>query len=67
MSVYAGIDVHCNRSQVGVIDAGGEVLANRNLPNEVEAILCVLGGPAVWHSRGIRGRVRLGWQSGGVG
>jgi hypothetical protein len=30
MSVYAGIDVHRKRSQVAVIDQGGQVLANRN-------------------------------------
>jgi hypothetical protein len=33
MSVYVGIDVHRKRSQVAVIDSGGEVLANRNVPN----------------------------------
>jgi transposase len=32
------------RSQVAVIDQGGEVLANRNLPNEVKPILSVIGG-----------------------
>jgi len=32
MSVYVGIDVHRKRSQVAVIDTGGEVLANRNVP-----------------------------------
>ena len=44
MSVYVGIDVHRKRSQVAVIDAGGEVLANRNVPNGVEPILKVIGG-----------------------
>ena len=44
MSVYVGIDVHRKRSQVAVIDAGGEVLANRNVPNGVETILGVIGG-----------------------
>jgi transposase len=44
MSVCAGIDVHRKRSQVAVIDAGGEVLANRNVPNGVETILGVIGG-----------------------
>ena len=33
MSAYVGIDVHRKRSQVAVIDASGEVLANRNVPN----------------------------------
>jgi transposase len=44
MSVYVGIDVHRKRSQVAVIDATGEVLANRNVPNGVEPILKVIGG-----------------------
>jgi transposase len=44
MSVYVGIDVHRKRSQVAVIDAIGEVLVNRNVPNGVEPILEVIGG-----------------------
>src|SRR5215475_3936703 len=44
MSVYVGIDVHRKRSQVAVINAKGEVLANRNVPNGVEPILKVIGG-----------------------
>src|SRR5258708_28857387 len=44
MSVYVGIDVHRKRSQVAVIDAGGEVLANRHVPNGGEPILKVIGG-----------------------
>jgi hypothetical protein len=44
MSVYVGIDVHRKRCQVAVIDAGGEVLANRNVPNGAEPILKVIGG-----------------------
>jgi len=44
MSVYVGIDVHRKRSQVAVIDAKGEVLANRNVPNGAEPILRVIGG-----------------------
>jgi hypothetical protein len=44
MSVYAGIGVHRKRSQVAVIDAKGEVLANRNVPNGAEPILRVIGG-----------------------
>jgi hypothetical protein len=44
MSVYVGIDVHRKRSQVAVIDAKGEVLANRNVPNGTEPILKVIGG-----------------------
>ena len=44
MSVYVGLDVHRKRSQVAVIDQGGEVLVNRNVPNGVEPILKVIGG-----------------------
>src|SRR6516164_6913827 len=44
MSVYVGIDVHRKRSQVAVVDAKGEVLVNRNVPNGVEPILTVIGG-----------------------
>jgi transposase len=44
MSVYVGIDVHRKRSQMAVIDEGGEVLASRNVPNGVEPILRVIGG-----------------------
>jgi transposase len=44
MSVYVGIDVHRKRSQVAVIGTGGEVLANRNVPNGAEPILKVIGG-----------------------
>jgi hypothetical protein len=44
MSVYVGIDVHRKRSQVAVIDANGEVLTNRNVPNGAEPILKVIGG-----------------------
>jgi hypothetical protein len=44
MSAYVGIDVPRKRSRVAVIDAKGEVLANRNVPNGVEPILKVIGG-----------------------
>ena len=43
MSVYVGIDVHRKRSQVAVVNEGGEVLANRNVPSGVEPILSVIG------------------------
>jgi hypothetical protein len=43
MSVYVGIDVHRKRSQLAVVDATGDVLANRNVPNGVEPILKVIG------------------------
>ena len=36
--------MHRKRSQVAIIDADGEVLANRNVPNGVEPILKVIGG-----------------------
>src|SRR6516165_8970773 len=44
MSVYVGIDVHRKRSQVAVINARGEVIANRNVPNGAAPILTVIGG-----------------------
>ena len=44
MSVYVGIDVHRKRSQVAVINEGGEVLANRNVPNGTQPVLGVIGG-----------------------
>src|SRR6266487_1990954 len=44
MSVYVGIDVHRKRSQVAVVNEGGEVLANRNVPNGVRPVLSVIGG-----------------------
>ncbi len=43
MSVYVGIDVHRNRSQVAVIDEGGKVLASRNAPNGAKPVLSVIG------------------------
>src|SRR5215469_10390564 len=43
MSVYVGIDVHRKRSQVAVVDEGGEVLVNRNVPNGVRPVLPVIG------------------------
>jgi hypothetical protein len=39
-----GTGVYRKRCQVAVIDAKGEVLANRNVPNAVEPILQVIGG-----------------------
>jgi transposase len=43
MSVYVGIDVHRKRSQVAVVDQGGQVLVNRNVPNGTETVLGVIG------------------------
>src|SRR5260221_10343425 len=64
MSVYVGIDVHRKRSQVAVIDSGGEVLANRNVPDGTETILGVIGGLPPGTPAAIRGRVRLGVAAG---
>jgi transposase len=44
MSVYVGIDVHRERSDVAVTDQSGEVLTNRNVSNGAEHILKVTGG-----------------------
>ena len=38
MSACVGIDVHRKRSQVEVINEGGEVLANRNAPNGLKPL-----------------------------
>jgi transposase len=43
MSVYVGIDVHRKRSQIAVVNAGGTVQVNRNVPNGVESVLAVIG------------------------
>jgi transposase len=64
MSVYVGIDVHRERSQVAVVDEGGKVLANRNVPNGVEPILRVIGGlpagtPAAYETAFGRGLLEL--------
>jgi hypothetical protein len=44
MSDYVGIDVHRKRSQVAVINEGGEVLADRNVPNGTQPVPGVPGG-----------------------
>src|SRR5690348_6704299 len=44
MSVYVGLDVYRERSQVAVIDEAGQVLANRNVANGVQPSLKVIGG-----------------------
>ena len=43
MSVYVGVDVHRKRLQVAVVDEGGAVRVNRNVPNGVEPVLSVIG------------------------
>jgi transposase len=64
MSVYVGIDVHRKRSQVAMIDEGGEVLANRNVPNGVKPVLSVIGGlpagtPAAYEALAGGSRLRV--------
>src|SRR5256886_13929142 len=61
MSVYVGIDVHRKRSQVAVIDAKGEVLANRNVPNGVEPILKVIGGLPPVTPAALEAALGTGW------
>src|SRR6266516_295179 len=60
MSVYVGIDVHRKRSQVAVVDEGGVVQVNRNVPNGVEPVLGGDRGAAGGYAGGVRGGVRLG-------
>jgi transposase len=43
MSVYVGIDVHRNRSQVAVVDESGQVQLNRNVVNGSEPFLRLIG------------------------
>src|SRR5262245_25990365 len=67
MSVYVGIDVHRKRSQVAVVDTGGEVLANRNVPNGTEPILKGDRRLAAGSTGRVRGRVRHGVAGGAAG
>jgi hypothetical protein len=72
MSVYVGIDVHRKRSRVAVVNEGGEVLANRNVPNGVKPILSVIGLSCltlvgrIRISRYVTGRARV-WGRRGTG
>jgi transposase len=43
MSVYVGMDVHCKRSQVALLDHDGVQLLNRNPPNDPAELTAVLG------------------------
>src|SRR5215813_13956521 len=67
MSVYVGIDVHRKRSQVAVINAKGEVLANRNVPNGVEPILKVIGGLPPGTPAAFEAAFGTGWLAGATG
>jgi hypothetical protein len=67
MSVYVGIDVHRKRSQVAVVDAGGEVLANRNVPDGVRPILSVLGQLPAGPSAAFEAAFDWGWLPGAAG
>ena len=67
MSVYVGIDVHRKRSQLAIIDASGEVLANRNVPNGVEPILGVIGGLPPGTPTAFEAAFGTGWLAGLLG
>ncbi len=67
MSVYVGIDVHRKRSQVAVIDQGGEVLANRNVPSGVKPILSVIGGLPAGTKAASGAAFGWGWLAGAAG
>jgi hypothetical protein len=59
MSVYAGIDVHRQRSQVAVVARDGKVQLNRNVVNGSEPMLRLIGAlPAGsrWRSKRPMGR-----------
>ena len=64
MSVYVGIDVHRERSQVAVIDQDGKVLANRNVNNGIEAILSVIGGLPPGTKAAFEAAYGWGWLAG---
>ena len=64
MSVYVGIDVHRKRSQVAVIDQGGEAVVNRNVPNGVEPILRVIGGLPPGTPAAFEAAFGTGWLAG---
>jgi predicted NBD/HSP70 family sugar kinase len=53
MSVYVGIDVHRKRSQVAIIDQGGEVLAQPQCPERREADPVRDRQPAGGHAGGV--------------
>ena len=54
MSACVGIGVHRKRSRVAVIDAVSEVLARRNVPNDVKPVPSVIGRPAsMWGVRSL--------------
>jgi hypothetical protein len=64
VSVYVGIDVHRKRSQLAVVDANGEVLANRNVPNGAEPILKVIGGLPPGTPAAFEAAFGTGWLAG---
>jgi hypothetical protein len=43
MSAYVGIDVHRRRSQIAIVEPDGTVRANRNVVNDPELVLSVIG------------------------
>ena len=43
MSSYVGIDVHRRRSQIAIVESDGTVRANRNVTNDPELVLSVIG------------------------
>jgi hypothetical protein len=67
MSVYVGIDVHRKRSQVAVIDEGGEVLTNRNVGNGTEPMLRRLGGLPPGTPVAFEAAYGWGWLAGAAG
>ena len=41
--IYVGLDYHSKTVQAAILDRGGAVLANRSLPNDVEAVAAFCG------------------------
>ena len=53
--------VHRKRSQVAVVDQGGAVMANRNVPNGVEPILGVIGDLPIGTAVAFEAAFGWGW------
>ena len=70
VTVYVGLDYHKDSIQVCVMDQSGQVLANRSCPNDVQALVLLVGtaDPAASppDDRGVRRAVSLVAKRGGL-
>jgi len=44
VTIYVGLDYHKDSIQVCILDPNGQILANRRLPNQVEALVALVAG-----------------------